>query len=234
MKNFLRRLKFYGIGFGIGLLFVFFFFRNRGCTWLPSNRVKNSILGRVLVVSDEQRAKLNAAGIGNDDLIGFLNDGDVDFGASNKQGNPQVYTITRKLGGKEVRLWFTLPKDAYISEVLWPKGSVFQANSTKEGMGDMVHFPNVEKYVYLDTNSRLTCQQDKLGLISVKDVQERLVKTGKIDFGRSNLKSTPYPKQYILFRSAKGIAIETETHWYQEHIQIDEFILKDSIGCGGN
>jgi hypothetical protein len=29
------------------------------------------------------------------------------------------------------------------------------------------------------------------------------------------------------------VVIEAETHWYQEHIQISEFILKDSLDCGG-
>jgi hypothetical protein len=53
MESLWRRLKYYGIGFGIGLVFVIFFFQNRGCSWLPSNRVKNSILDRLVVASDE-------------------------------------------------------------------------------------------------------------------------------------------------------------------------------------
>jgi hypothetical protein len=233
MKNFLRRLKFYGLGFGIGLVFVFFFFQNRGCAWLPSNRVKNTILGRVIVVSDQERQLLTAGGIDDKEIVEFLNSGDVEFGKSKKQGNTQVYCITKDVNGKETDLWFTLPKDAYISEVKWPAGSVFKAKNSKEGMGEMVHFPNVDNMVYLDSNKRLTCQQDKLGLIAPKEVLNRLKKSGKIDFSRSNLGAQPYPKQFIVFTTKKGVVIETETHWYQEHIQISEFILKDSLDCGG-
>ena len=58
MKSWIKRLKFYGIGFGIGLFFVAFFFQNRGCSWLPSNRVKNAILDRLIVVSDETESTM--------------------------------------------------------------------------------------------------------------------------------------------------------------------------------
>jgi hypothetical protein len=233
MKNFLRRLKFYGLGFGIGLIFVFFFFQNRGCTWLPSNRVKNTILGRVVVVSDTEQAKLKAAGITDQEIVEFLNTGDVEFGSSKKQGDPQVYSITKDVKGKEVKLWFTLPKDAYIAEVKWPQGTVFKAGNTKEGTGRLVHFPNVDNLLYLDSNKRLTCQQEVLELIAPAEILKRMKKNGRIDFSRSDLASQPYPKQYILFTTRKGVQVETQTHWYQEHIQIEEFILKDSVNCGG-
>ena len=43
MGKFLRRLKFYAVGLGIGTIFTFMIFGNRGCSWLPDNRVKNMI-----------------------------------------------------------------------------------------------------------------------------------------------------------------------------------------------
>lgn len=232
MKNFLRRLKFYGFGFGIGIIFVFFFFQNRGCTWLPSNRVKNTILGRVLVTSDKDKQLFKSKGITEDEVVQFLNDGDVDFGKSKKNGNPKVYSVTKEVNGKEVELWFTIPTDAYIAEVKWPKGSVFGVKNTTEGMGTMLHFPNVESIVYLDSNKRLTCQQDKLGLIAPKEIVKRMKKTGKIDFSKSKLKADQ-PKQYILFTTKKGVEVAAETYWYQEHIQFTEFLLKDTLDCGG-
>lgn len=231
MKNFLRRLKFYGFGFGIGIIFVFFFFQNRGCTWLPSNRVKNTILGRVLVTSDKDKQLFNSKGLTEVEVVAFLNDGDVDFGKSKKEGNPKVYSVTKEVNGKDVELWFTIPTDAYIAEVKWPKGSIFKTKNTTEGMGTMLHFPNVESIVFLDSNKRLTCQQDKLGLISPKEIVNRMKKNGKIDFSKSKLKSQPQPKQYILFTTKKGVEVAAETYWYQEHIQFTEFLLKDTLDC---
>src|ERR1700754_1562222 len=97
----------------------------------------------------------------------------------------------------------------------------------------MIHFPNVESLIYLDSNKRLTCQQDHLGLIAPNEILKRLKDNGRIDFSRSRLKAEPHPRQFIRFKTRKGIEVEAETYWYQEHIQIPEFILKDSIDCGG-
>lgn len=92
----LRRLKYYGIGFGIGMIFVFFFFQNRGCSWLPENRVKNSILDRLVVVSESNAELMKAEGIDDDFIVGLLNDGDVDFSASQKREESKVYVIEKR------------------------------------------------------------------------------------------------------------------------------------------
>lgn len=229
MNNFLRRLKFYGLGFGIGLVFVFFFFRNRGCTWLPENRVKNTILGKVLVIADDQKQALKQQGIDQSTIVQFLNDGDVDFGASKKQGNPQVYSISKEVNGKTTVLWFTLPKDGYISEVRMPEGNIQKADNSKKGLAEMIHFPNVENMVYLDKNPEFSKQRTRVGLNEPKQVLKRLKASGKIDFEKSHLKLDRLPEQYVLFSNAKGEKIEAVTTWYQEHIQFYEFKLQDSL-----
>ena len=42
--KFIHRLKYYLIGFSLGIVLVFFFFKDRGWDWLPGNRVVNFIL----------------------------------------------------------------------------------------------------------------------------------------------------------------------------------------------
>ena len=128
MESWIRRLKFYGVGFGIGLLFVFIFFQNRGCSWLPGNRVKNSILDRLLVVSDETAEILKKRGVNKKELIQFLNDGDVIFGESEKDKDDKVYVIEKD--GK--KYLFTLPFESCIAEVqLGNKAS--EAKTSTEG-----------------------------------------------------------------------------------------------------
>jgi hypothetical protein len=234
MKAFLRRLKFYGIGFGIGLVFVFFFFQNRGCSWLPGNRVKNTILGRVIVLSDSQESLLAANGLKADDALAFLNDGDIRFGKSKKAGNPQVYSIVKEVGGREVELWFTLPKDAFVSEVLWPVGSIQQAGNSKNGVGKMISFPHVRSFVFLDNNQLFNCQKRELGLQSAKLVQYRLMTTGKIDFAHSKLDGAERPVQHILFSTAGGTEIGANTTWKEEHIQFTHFESSRRLSCPGN
>ena len=83
MDSIFRRLKYYGIGFGAGLVFVIFFFQNRGCSWLPDNRVKNSILDRVLVLPETEAVQMKKFGLTKKDLprakFRFLTPKEVDF-----------------------------------------------------------------------------------------------------------------------------------------------------------
>lgn len=227
MESFLKRLKYYGFGFGLGLVFVFFFFKNRGCTWTPENRVKNTILGRVLVVNDSERSKLTAKGLSNNDLIHFLDDGDVQFGKSKKNGNPLVYSIVKEINGKSVELWFTLPEKTYISEIITPHKSIQTIEHSTTGFGQMIHFPNVGNMVYLDENDFFKKECTKLGLTNPKRVQNLLKKSGKIDFQQSNL-TTTIPEQVVQFQLTNGKSITAKTIWFQEHIKFVSF-LNDSV-----
>lgn len=227
MESFLKRLKYYGFGFGLGLVFVFFFFKNRGCTWTPENRVKNTILGRVLVVNDQEEALLAAKGLTKNDLIHFLDDGDVQFGHSKKSGNPLVYSIVKEVNNKEVELWFTLPDKAFISEIVTPKKSIQAITNSTAGFGSMIHFPNVGNIIYLDENDFFTKECAKLKLTNPKKVHYLLEKSGKIDFNQSHLKAT-IPEQVVQFKLANGKNCSAKTIWYQEHIKFVSF-LSDTI-----
>ena len=229
MKNFVRRLKYYGLGFGIGLIFVFFFFRNRGCSWLPENRVKNTILGKVLVIEESQLEKLQQNGLTEKDAVDFLNDGDVNFGSSKKQGNPQVYEVEKEIDGKTVKLWFTIPKDGYISEVLWPKGSIQSSGNSKSGLGKMIAFPKVENIIYLDQNPEFKKELKEAGLTNEKVVLNRMKSSGMIDFSLSHLDAEPLPEHYLIFKNSKGKELRAVTTWYKEHIQFYSFASEESV-----
>lgn len=223
MNTLLRRLKFYGLGFGIGLVFVFFFFRNRGCTWLPDNRVKNTILERVIVLNDETKAYLEANKISDSLMITFLNDGDIAFGQSKKQGNPQVYEVSKEIGGKTIKLWFTLPKDAFISEVIIPKNSIHSVKNSSNGIAHMTHFPNVSNLVFLADDPLFEKQWKSLGIKDAKHVFKRLKASGYIDFSKSNLNKSPQPEQKIGFTLVQGDTVTATTTWYKDHIQFFDF-----------
>lgn len=231
MKEFFRRLKYYGVGFGIGMIFVFFFFQNRGCTWFPSNRVKNTILGRVVVVPTDLLNELNKEGVSKKEIVQFLNEGDVDFGGSKKTGNPQVYAITKEIKGKDKTLWFTLPQNSFIAQVIQPKGSIQLVKNPTEGNAQMISFPNVKNIVYLDTNKVLTCQQEKLGLIAPMQFMVQLKKSGSIDFSKSDFNAKPLAIHKIDFKGKRNEEVGANVTWYQEHIRFDQLLLKDTSNC---
>lgn len=232
MDSFLRRLKYYGIGFGIGLLFVFIFFQNRGCSWLPSNRVKNSFLDRLIVVPDDQMDFLVKNGLTTKDLIQVLNDGDVNFSESKKTGNPQVYTLEKEFDGKgSLKFYFTLPKESFISEVHFEEKSAQKVKNTTEGLGKIIHYPKDDNLVFVDSAKYVTCQQEKLGLLNPVDILKLMKKSGEIDFSHSNLKQTPKPEHLIIFNDKQGRKIGAKAVWYKNKVNISTFELPFEVDC---
>lgn len=230
-SSFLRRLKFYGIGFGLGCVFVFFFFQNRGCAWLPGNRVKNSILDRVIVANDLEWEFMKSQGITKDEIINMLNEGDVDFKNSKKEGETQVYIIEKefeKIGF--IRMYFTLPKESYISEVKMGAKTAQEIHNSTTGFGRFIHFPKDNYLIYPDSAQRVTCQQELLKLIDPKDILKKVKATGFVDFSKTNFTTRPKAEHYINFMVGKD-TIGTKSIWYQNKINLSNFILPYSSEC---
>ncbi len=231
MDSFLRRLKYYGIGFLIGLIFVLFFFQNRGCSWLPSNRVKNSILDRVLVVSDKELVELDSRGISKEEVIEVLNEGEVIFNESKKKGNPQVYVVRHKHDDKELDFYFTLPKESYISELQISPAKASLVKNTVLGKGKVFRFPNEKHLLYVDSSSLLNCQQAELGLINTDRMYDQWKESARIDFEKSQLMKTPKPEHFFEFKDTKGRWIGTRSIWYKTKINISYFDLPFETKC---
>lgn len=225
MNTIWRRLKYYGIGFGLGLIFLIFFFQNRGCTWLPSNRVKNTILDRVIVVSEKTKQDMEGLNLSSEDIIQVLNDGDVEFKKSDKNSDDKVYLIE-----KEGRSYlFTLPKESYIAELFIGKDA-FNVKTSEVGRGKIIHLPKDENMVYPDSTQYVTCQQEELGLADPKAIYKLIKETGEIDFGKTNLSVKPKPEHYMYFVK-EGDTIGFEAIWYKNKINITAFDLPFENPC---
>ena len=98
MDNFWRRLKYYGIGFGIGLIFVIVLFRQKGCSWTPGNRVKSAILERIVFVDSTDIDFLNKHKIKAKDFQTFLENATVSFMESKRHVNEKIYHFSGVLG----------------------------------------------------------------------------------------------------------------------------------------
>lgn len=217
MDSFLRRLKFYGIGFGLGLVFVFFFFRNRGCTWTPSNRVKNAILSRMIVVSESTEEKLKAKGISSEELVSVLDDGDIDFGASNKNKKDKFY-LFEKDGEKFI---FSLPHESFVSEV-FIANSVKGIENTETGKGKFIYFPKDKNLVFVDSTKVLWCQQEQLDMFGDRKIWRQIQKSAYLDFEKSNFKKNSKPEHRIEFIWKKD-TIGATVVWYKEKLNIKSF-----------
>lgn len=227
MKTFFDRLKIYAIGFGIGMVFVFFFFQNRGCSWLPDNRVKNSILDRVIVVQSEVEGQLKQKGISQKEIIALLNDGDVDFSKSKKDGQFKIYLVSKD----DLKLYFTLPNESFISEVRLANVAVKSVKNSTKGTGKLIHFPKDNELVFADTTKLVSCQQQAFGMIENRKILKSLKANGIIDFEKSDFNVKPKALQYLFFNDKKGRKIGATAVWYKNKISIDHFELPFETDC---
>lgn len=227
MDKFITRLKYYGIGFAIGLVFVFFFFQNRGCSWLPANRVKNAILDRVITLSDEQKELLEKKGITKTDIIALLNDGKVNFEKSKREGSLKIY----HLSNAKTALYFLLPKEAFTSEIKVVSKPVAQIKASKKGTGTLLRFPNDKNLIFVDTTSLLNCQLNELGFINQGLILNQLKKAGKINFEKSNLYANPKPVVALEFPSKNGQIIKAKAVWYKNKINVFSLHLPFTNQC---
>ena len=147
-SSFVKRLKYYGIGFAIGVFVIAFLLPNRGCSWTPSNRVKNMVLDRLLTVSDVEWELMQSKGLTKEDIISVLNDGKLNFKMSNKSGESKVYVIEKSFDQKGTyQFYFTLPNESFISEVKIGEKSAFDVKNTTSGYGQFLSIPKDEYLV---------------------------------------------------------------------------------------
>jgi len=231
MGNFLRRLKYYGIGFGLGTVIVLFLLPNRSCSWTPSNRIKNTILSRLITINEAERAVLQAKKFSEADLLSVLNDGQIDFKASRKEGDTKVYVIQKKIPQKgTIRIAFTLPEDSFISEVNLSEQDSEKIQNTTVGWGYFLSFPNDDYLVYPDSTAKIACQMKELDITSVKQIYTNIKKTGRINFAKTNFANNPKPQHTLEFTHNKEFILMQAT-WYKNKIFVSNFSAHTAINC---
>lgn len=118
MNTFLRRLKYYGIGFGIGLIFVFVIFKQKGCSWTPGNRVKDAVFNRILVVDSLDSAFLVNRKLSQEDLRKLIQNASISFSESDIKSKRKTYVLFGELpNGNTQKFLLTLHDQDFLVEV---------------------------------------------------------------------------------------------------------------------
>lgn len=231
-SNFIRRLKYYGIGFGLGVIIITFLLPNRACSWTPANRVKNMVLGRLLTVNDVEWELMKSKGLTEEDIISVLNDGKVNFKTSKKDGDSKVYTIEKKFKDKgEFSFYFTLPDESFISEVKIGEVEAKKVTNTSTGYGRFISVPKDEYLVYPDSTAKVSCQMNSLNITDVKQLYRDIEKTGRINFERTNFEAKPKAEHLIEYIQGKD-TVAIQTVWYRNKLFISNFISDKTKHCG--
>lgn len=93
--NFLKRLKFYLIGVGIGILMVMSIFKDRSFTsWTPKNQIKAAISNKPIDYNDWLDCKLNCLNIDTIMLKNKILEGKINYNESDVEDqNNRTYII---------------------------------------------------------------------------------------------------------------------------------------------
>ncbi|HZH87162.1 MAG TPA: hypothetical protein VFD77_07590 [Brumimicrobium sp.] len=230
MQGIWKRLRYYLIGFLIGTLFVSILFKDRGCSWTPTNRVKNSIQDKIIVFPEDQIASLNALGLTKDNIYKFLVNGSVDFSNSLKDRHPKVYIIEEN-DSIDKRLQFSLYEDSYISIVhVLNKEEKPKRYEKLEGYGIMARLPKDSMLVFIDKSNYTQCKARGLASKEQQDIVQAMKTTGKVDFSKSDLMLTKAVQQ-ITFIQNDTLEVEAKTIWFESRITFKDFFWDDKLDC---
>ena len=108
---FLKRLKYYLIGVGIGSLMVFGIFGGREdikCSYFPEARTLKNIGEKELLSTNLASCQFNCAGYDSIAIGNLLKAGDVDFAKSQteQKDSCKVYYISSEFNGKPIVAYF--------------------------------------------------------------------------------------------------------------------------------
>lgn len=231
MSNLYRRLLYYGVGFGIGLVCVFFFFNNRGCSWLPENRVKEMVTNRLVYVADNNLKILENLKIKEDELSTFLLNADVLFSKSQKTSNPQVYHLEGSTDFNDKFVCqIVLHKDALTCELVPNQFSAKNTKPTTKGLAKPVHFPPKKNLFYSDSSAHTICQRKALGIEEDSTLRALFRKNGRINISKTDLIKKPKPSYAMVFRTDQGEEVTIFATYFKEKARIYKFAF-DNDQC---
>ena len=90
--NFLNRLKFYLLGFILGLFLVYGIFKERNWDWLPENKVKKFLLENPLKIFYNKKQDLLSDQLSKK-IFDIIVNGDVNFSKSETKQDLKIYLI---------------------------------------------------------------------------------------------------------------------------------------------
>ena len=104
--NFLNRLKFYLIGFILGLFLVYSLFNDREWNWLPENKIKNFLLVNPIKINIKKSEVVNINESFSKKVFDILLNGNILF--SKSETKPTQKTISLNITTIQFLLMFHL------------------------------------------------------------------------------------------------------------------------------
>ena len=205
------RLKYYLVGFSIGIIACLIIFKGRGCEWLPNPRVLNAIQSSSIYYNPQDSCLMAENEISKKDVFLLLQNGDVNFKESNTERELATYRLKQFDTESELKKYviehnslkmsfdlFELDSVVFISKIngLEPSANCSELSDIAMAM----YMPNDMTLEKLSSNAlRLEkgfqCEMDCFG-ISQSNIDSLFV-FGNILFNYSFPNKEPNPLYYI-------------------------------------
>lgn len=225
MESFWRRLRYYGLGFGLGLILTFGIFNTRGCSWTPENRVKDAMNKRVWIV-DMQRVNsfYKAHKLTDAKFYRLMQDADISFTKSIRSGRHKVYDITFTDGkNKEAHCLARMTDESFVVEFIPGVKNIKEYRKMKSlSFGaSIIHDPVQKHLVYSEDNPAIKEQLRSLGILNDIQLQKALL-SGHFDYQKSRLNEQPRPIHVFQFRPTlrPKLQVTAACIWYKDKIKV--------------
>jgi hypothetical protein len=225
MESFWRRLRYYGIGFGIGLILTFGIFNTRGCSWMPGNRVKEAMNARIWVMDQDVMADfLKKEQLDKKTFYTAIQDADIAFTKSIRSGNHKVYDLTfTNVKDQEIHCLARMTDESFVVEFVPFVASVkaLKKKKQKPFAASILYVPGNKHLVYSDSRPALQEHLKALGIRNDKQLQKRFYK-GTFSPVLSRLNEQPRPLHVFRFTPKAGSkdSITTTCIWYKDKIKV--------------
>ena len=131
--KFFKRLKYFAVGFSLGILFVYFLFKDRDFKWdwLPGNRVSNFILDHPIKIDKSKWIKIIDKEDFSKSVYNAIIEGDVDFSDSKTKSELKTYIIENELDKLQILVSFT---DSVSKIIQFNNNIFFNKNSIESNL----------------------------------------------------------------------------------------------------
>lgn len=219
--NFLNRLKFYLIGFSLGLFLIYTLFKDREWDWLPENKVKNFILKYPLKIN----LKKDQSIILNDQfakkIFDLIINGNVNFSESKTNSINKKYIIEYNNSSA----LFNVSFEDTLCRLISIDNMIFKDHYEPEYLDTIVFIDRYNLLMKFDKMEKkftkyFISKVEKYGL-NQEDISKNL-KNFKVDWKKSNPFSIINPK-YIGTISISNLQYEISLETGNNKLRFKDF-----------
>ena len=204
--KFTKRLKYFSVGFSIGILFVIFLFKDREFkwSWLPGNRVTDFILEHPIKINSSFYTKIDSKEDFSNKIFTTLINGDVNFSNSETEGEIKKYVIEDEQNTVHIAISF---KDS-ISQIIKLNKKEFSKKNEVDINNENLHMDlkNFESRINkkeIKLSKNFLCELEKLNINKNFFIDSLEFKSIKWKISKVYLKPHPY---FIVHKKINGLS----------------------------